>query len=341
MAVWQNSENSPEWDNFLLSQNITFLQSSCFGKFHKALGNKTWYLVGEESGRIVGTALIVKQQSRLGSFLYCPGGPVLTSWVKELTAFLEKLVAIGKEEAVDFIRLDPRVLTEEQIKMLEKLHFKKASYFTQPQSSQIIDLNKSFEEIRSGFSDSTRHNISWVERKGLEVKISSDPDQIDLFSKLLKETSERQKFHLHRQENYYKQQYQTFLEKGLAKLFLTYEPKELGTDVLAASIVVNFGDTVTYLHAASSSKNPKLRAPYLMQWKIIENAKLSGFTNYDFWGVSSTDDPKDPWAGVSAFKSSFGGEKVSYSPPYDLILSPKYYLIATSEKLRKLIRKIS
>ena len=76
-----------------------------------------------------------------------------------------------------------------------------------------------------------------------------------------------------------------------------------------------------------------------MQWKIIEDAKNSGYEKYDFWGVAATDNPNDPWAGVTSFKKSFGGKKVCYEPAYDLIVSKRYYLDVLLEKARLLLRK--
>lgn len=336
-----NDQDEARWDEFLLSnQRNNFLQSYQYGEFYKSLGQKIWRLSLEDGEKIVGTALIVQLQTKFGSFLYCPSGPVLVDLKNSLPLFLDAFRKIARDAKVDFIRLDPRILNDDEGQLFSQSGLKEARYFTQPECTQILSLEDSLEIIRSNFGESTRYNIGWVERKGVKVKISQIPDEIDIFVDLLKETSRRQHFRLHGKEDYYKKQYLALREKNLAKLFLAYEPEKDGNEVLAAAIVVNCGDTVTYLHSASSSKNPKLRAPYLMQWKIIEDAKISGFKKYDFWGVSPNDDPKDPWRGVTDFKKSFGGEKVCYHKPYDLVLSPKYQLTTILDEVRHSLRKL-
>ncbi len=329
-----------QWDKFLTANSkSTFLQSYQYGEFHKNLGQKVWRLGLSKGGEFNGVCLLVKPSTKLGSFIYCPSGPVLADWEAGFETLLEKATEIGKREKVGFIRFDPRILSDNQEKSLLEKGLRKTSNYTQPQCTQILDLTKSLDEIRKNFSDSTRYNIGWVERKGVKVNISQNPSEIDIFVDLLKETAQRQHFRLHAKKDYYKKQFLVLREKGMAKLFLAYEPEKDGQDVLAAAIVINFGDTVTYLHAASSNKNPKLRAPYLMQWKIIEDAKNSGFKHYDFWGVAKDDSPLDPWAGVTEFKSSFGGEKVCYQKPFDLVLTKDYYLETLLEKARIVIRK--
>jgi lipid II:glycine glycyltransferase (peptidoglycan interpeptide bridge formation enzyme) len=215
----------------------------------------------------------------------------------------------------------------------------KANNFTQPECTLTLDLSKSLEELKKDFSESTRYNIGWVERKGVKVESRRNTTDIEIFLRLLEQTSTRQGFKLNAEEDYYKKQYKVFEQAGMAKLYLAYEPQSDGGEVLASAIVVKFGRTVTYLHAASSPRNPKLRAPYLMQWKIIVDAKDSGAEVYDFWGVSPSDDPKDSWAGVTAFKKGFGGTRVCYSLPYDLVLNKKYFLDVILEKMRLITRK--
>lgn len=336
-----SDQDEAKWDEFIINQpKGSFLQSYQYGQFYNNLGQKIWRLSLIDSEKIVGTALIVKLQTKFGSFLYCPAGPILTDLKNSFSLFLDELTKIAKDEKVDFVRLDPRILTADEREFFEQSGFKEARYFTQPECTQILSLEDSLGTIRSNFSESTRYNIGWVERKGVRVKISDQEADIDIFVSLLQQTAERQNFRLHYHKDYYKKQYLALRDKNLAKLFLAYEPEKDDSEVLAAAVVVNYGDTATYLHSASSSKNPKLRAPYLMQWKIIEDAKLNGFRKYDFWGVSPNDDPKDPWRGVTDFKKSFGGEKVCYHKPYDLVLSPKYQLTTFLDKVRAGLRKL-
>jgi len=338
-------ENIPEadWELFLnKNPRASFLQSYAYGDFYTKLNQKIWRLGLITDKGLSGICLLIKQESKLGSFIYAPGGPVCNNFESDIKFFVEKFSEIGKAEKVSFVRFDSRTLTETEESILLKNNLVQAKYYTQPQCSQILDLTKSLDEIKKNFSDSTRYNVGWVERKGVRVKESQNPSDIDIFVQLLKETAQRQHFRLHAKVDYYKNQYQALKERNLAKLYLAYGPESEGQTVLAAAVVINYGKVATYLHSASSNKNPKLRAPYLMQWKIIEDAKNSGFELYDFWGVAKDNNPKDPWFGVTEFKRGFGGEKVCYKKPFDLILAKDYYwanIIETSRlTLRRLMR---
>lgn len=338
---WEDFDNQEKWDE-PLSRHLfgNFLQSFEFGEFHKKVGNRVWRLGLKTNGLANSFFQIIELKTRFGKLFYVPGGPLLADWGRDIEGLVKKLQQLAIEENVSFIRLDPRIIDEKQQALLTDLGFRQAPVYTQPQASLLLDLTKSLEELRSNLSDSTRYNVGWVERKGVRVKISEDESDIALFNKLLTETASRHNFNLYRNKDYYKEQYLAFNDSNKAKLFLTYEPSELGSDCLAAAVVIYFGDTATYLHAASSSKNPKLRAPYLMQWKIIEDAKNTGYKKYDFWGVAKDNNPKDPWAGVTEFKRSFGGEKIYYQKPYDLLIKKSYYLESLLERTRVFSRKL-
>ncbi len=335
---WQEFSDQTAWNTFVTGHpNSSFLQSFEFGQFNAALGRKAWFLA-EKKASPTGLCLLVKQETKLGSFLYSPGGPLVSSedsWNSLITIVTQ----LASEEKVNFVRFDPRQVEPTLASKLQDLGLKEIKNFTQPECSQVLDLTVSLDEIRHGFSESTRYNIGWVARQGVKVKVSDKPEDIEIFENLLAQTSARQGFRLNNQPDYYRKQFAVFSRSGLAKLYLTYEPEEDGNDVLAAAIVINFGEVTTYLHAASSSKNPKLRAPYLMQWQIIEDAKTSGAKTYDFWGIAASDSKKDPWAGVTQFKSGFGGKKVYYQGPYDLALNRAYYLDKVLEKARLLVRR--
>lgn len=340
-VAWEKIENEQLWNKSLESVNeASFLQSFEFGEFHQKIGNKVFRLGIKNKGKISSFCQIIKQKTRLGDFFYIPGGPIFNNIGIDLRGLIAFICDLAKSEKVDFIRFDPRILSEKNQAVLVDFGFKTAPVFTQPACSLTIDLTNSIEELRSSLSDSTRYNIGWVERKGVRVEISQDRTDIALFNKLLSETASRHKFNLYRNKDYYQEQYFTFKNSSSAKLFLAYEPEEFGNDCLASAIVIYFGNTATYLHAASSSKLPRLRAPYLMQWKIIEDAKKSGFKKYDFWGVACDENPQDPWAGVTLFKQSFGGSKICYQKPYDKVISNKYYLDIILEKTRNVLKNV-
>jgi lipid II:glycine glycyltransferase (peptidoglycan interpeptide bridge formation enzyme) len=102
------------------------------------------------------------------------------------------------------------------------------------------------------------------------------------------------------------------------KLFIAeYEDR-----IIAANIVMFFGNRAVYLHGASSNECRNLMAPYLLQWEQIKEAKKQGCEIYDFWGI---DEKK--WPGVTRFKKGFGGEEIDYSGTFDFIFDKTWYEI--------------
>lgn len=325
-------------EKFLLDiKHTPFLQSSGWGAFQRKVGNESYHFSILEGKNFLGVATAYKIKAKFNSFLYVPWGPVVNKWEKEpIENFLEKLKDIAQKDNLDFIRLEPRVIEDSGIKILSQFGFKQVKSFTQPECTSIIDLSKEEEELLSSMSGSTRYNVRNVERKGVIVRKGEGSD-VTVFEKLLKETANRHKFSTDIHSDYYKIQYEVLRNKDMIDIFVA----ELENKPLATSLVIFYGDTATYLHAASSGFNPKLRASYLLVWKSILEAKARGYKYFDFWGVA----PKDvssthPWRGVTNFKMSFGGERVCYAPIFDLPTSSKYLLSKFIDITRNPVKKI-
>ena len=131
------------------------------------------------------------------------------------------------------------------------------------------------------------------------------------------------------------------MQTGFAELALA----EYAGEVLAAHIVISFGETATYVHGASSSKSREVMAPHLLQWKTIKRAQEKGFKKYDFFGVaphsakaSRGTDASHPWAGITRFKLGFGGRREDYIGAYDLVLHDgMYHIFNAARRLRHLL----
>ena len=330
--------NKEEQDKILTSTSHSpFLQSHAWGEFQEKIGRKTHIFGVFSKEKPVGVVSAFQVQARFNSYLYVPWGPVLNKWEKGMVEELSvNFRSIAKNEKLDFIRLEPRVMGESEAATLEKIGFKKTRSFTQPECTAILDLSKSEEELLSSMSPSTRYNVHNVERKGVKVR-QGDGQDIEVFEKLLTQTAERHKFTVDIHPGYYKKQYETLKEENMMGIFVAEFEKE----PLAAALVTFFGDTATYLYAASSRSQPKLRAPYLLIWKSIKESKKRGYKYFDFWGIAPKDaSPSHSWAGVTNFKMSFGGERVCYAPVFDLPTSNKYLLSKFIEISRRPVRKI-
>lgn len=338
MSLQVEEEKSREKEKFLLNVSHTpFLQSSAWSAFQRKLGNKAYSFDIFDGKEYLGVATAYKIKARFNSFLYVPWGPMLKNWEKTaVEIFLEKLKDIAQKENLDFIRLEPRVIDDSGVKIFKQAGFKQNKSFTQPECTSIVDLSKSEEELLSSMSSSTRYNVRNVERGGVSVREGSSND-VKVFEELLEETAERHKFSTDIHPDYYKFQYEILKNKGMMDIFVA----EFEGRSLATSLVIFYGDTTTYLHAASSRIQPKLRASYLLVWRSILEAKNRGYKYFDFWGVAPENaNPSHSWSGVTSFKMSFGGERVCYAPVFDLPTSNKYLLSKFIEFSRKPIKRI-
>lgn len=292
------------WDEFVVGQKpVQFLQSWQWGQFQQNLGRQIFRLKGEW-----GQALIVKYHLPLGkSYLYCPRGPVLRNWDdKRMVLFLAEVKNLAKKEESIFLRFEPPIL-DSRFRILDS----RRAADVQPSKTLILDLSKSEEELLAAMHYKTRYNIRLAQKH--EVKIFQDNNQVENFLNLLHQTIKRDKFRAY-PDRYYHQLLN--LNPEFVKLYLARFKEK----ILTANIIIFFGDTVTYVHGASSDEYKNLMAPHLLHWEIICLAKKLGYQFYDFWGIN-----EKKWPGVTRFKKSFGGQIVEYPGAFDLVLDKFWY----------------
>ena len=309
------------------------------------------YQISNIKFNLLAVALIVKQDLPFGrSYFYCPRGPVIKisnikyQESKILEILFGEIKKIGKKEKSLFLRIDPPIgcNRREQACLFSTIRIKKSPNEIQPRNTLILDITKSEEELLKEMKQKTRYNIRLAERKG--VKIINTKYQIPNtkyfkeFWELVKETSQRDKFSSHNKNYYWKileigtqdtrsnNQKNTNNQAAKNKKYLQVKLylAEYDHKIIAANIVLYFGDMAVYLHGASSNEYRNVMAPYFLQWRQIMDAKKAGCKRYDFWGVSSdTECPRwghsVSWGGITKFKKGFGGYEKNYIGAYDLI----------------------
>ncbi|MFA6973267.1 MAG: peptidoglycan bridge formation glycyltransferase FemA/FemB family protein [Parcubacteria group bacterium] len=345
-----------------------FLQSEQWRKFQEATGKKTFNVSGENFW-----ANIVEHRLPLvGKYLYIPRGPIchpertlseqseskgeskdliqVDSSVAsrgETSLGMTKLVDLAKQEKAGWIRFDANdSLTLDIIR--ENWRVVKAPHDMQPKEVFVIDINKNEEDLLSGMKSKTRYNIKLAEKKGVSVRaITKIQDTItkqktnsniqntnyfNEFLRLVKVTAKRDGITPH-PDSHYQKMFTTIPDKNLKLYVAEYENK-----IIAANLVVFYGDTATYLHGASDNENRNVMAPFLLQWRQIQDAKKSGCTRYDFGGVSTIGN-KD-WAGITKFKTGFSPntQPLEFPGSFDIVLSPmKYNAYRIIQKLKSLL----
>lgn len=269
---------------------MSFLQSPEWEQLQNLLGRKTWRIDG---------ALAVRHDLPGGfNYLYSPRPHVVTSnclLVAGKTARLERSL---------FLKIDP----QQEIRS-SKPEIRNSNGI-QPRRTAILDLQKPEEELLAAMHEKTRYNIRLAERRGVEAKNFQFPNpNFQSFWGLLRETAERDRFHMH-EKSYYEKLLAVRSENFSNELFFAeYEGK-----ILAAAMVNFYKNTATYLHGASSREYRDIMAPHLLHWRIIQEAKRRGVGFYDLWGID-----EKRWPGLTRFKTGFGGEIIEYPPSVDVV----------------------
>jgi lipid II:glycine glycyltransferase (peptidoglycan interpeptide bridge formation enzyme) len=211
----------------------------------------------------------------------------------------------------------------------------------------------------------TRNLIRRAERDGVTVEASRDPNrEIEHFIALHEETRQRHGFTPYT-NTFFRSQVRRFAERGECTLYLA----RFQGEVAAASIHTHaFGET-SYHHGASTHRLSKIPASYLLQWTAIRDALKRGDHVYNFWGIAPMQQEssegaglagpapgghnigkgwsvegkplglpstnRHPFAGVTLFKTGFGGSLLPLTHCMDFPLSARYYLTRAFELVRK------
>jgi len=298
----ENQKN--QWNQFIIQNKGSFLQSYQWGEFQELLNRKIWRI--EIQGL---KGLIIKHDLPLGkNYLYCPRGPVVQGG--DIDIFLKEVKEIAQQEKSIFFKIEPETDLN-----LTDFGFKKSLKEIQPSKTIILNINQPEEELLKQMHHKTRYNIRLAERKGVTVQEIDlkDKESINIFIDLLEQTAQRDKFHIHSKEHY-----QKMLGISGIKLFLAkYQDK-----IIAGILNSFFNQTVIYTHGASDYNYRKLMAPYLLQWQAIIQAKEQGLKYYDFGGIN-----QEKWPGVTRFKKGFNDQETHYPGAFDLVLNKFWYFI--------------
>ncbi len=319
-----------EWNAFFSSAAPqTFLQSWEWGVFQESLGEQVFHVGIYGDDTLVGIALFILVRARRGTFLLCPHGPILPAQHEAFEMLLDEAKRIAKNECCQWIRVCPLAEdTREARDVLKASGFRRAPIHMHPELSWLLDLSSSEEELLSHMRKTTRYSIKKAVKDGVVVLQSSTMEDVEKFYQVYQETVDRQHF-VAFSKKYLAQELAAF-GGGAVFFFAVHNGR-----ILATALIVFAGRTAFYHHGASSQKDTKIPAAYLLQWEAIREAKRRGCTTYNFWGIAPEGKPKHPWAGLSLFKKGFGGFSEQYVPAHDYALSWRYWLNYVIEYIRR------
>lgn len=309
-----------------------FLQAPVWQKTNELIGHKV--IVDKLDGKN-DTYMIVKNAKR-GRYLEIPGGPVL-EWKKdEKTAkAIQKMLQIAKQHRCAFVRVRPQLLdTSENRDILKSLGAKLSPMHLAAEHTVILDLEKSEEELLAAMRRQTRYEVRRAMKLGIEVESGNSEDLFREFHQVQKDTATRQHFVPPDLKTLLAER-EAFAKNAkiyVAKIADEHQP-------IAYGLILIDGEEAEYYEAASTDLNRKLPGAYALQWQVIRDLKKAGIKRYNLWGIAPPGQPNHRYAGVTTFKTGFGGEIVAFVPAHDFIVSKiKYapdYLIETLRKKRR------
>ncbi|NTW26744.1 MAG: aminoacyltransferase [Candidatus Moranbacteria bacterium] len=329
---------------------MDFLQSEAWRKFQEAAGRKTSHLEGDGFS----VSIIEHQLPIVGKYLYVPKGPVASLEGEEfpisnnqfpiksqfpisndqIKCGMRKLIDLAKKENAGWIRIEPAdKKTLESIKENISEKVIKAPHDMQPRELFVLDIARSPEQLLTEMKTKTRYNIGIAMKKGVTIDHSQTEAgkknkelYLHAFLRLTKEMAERHGIAAHSEE-YYQKMVESLPDEMLRIYVAKFEDK-----IIAANLVLFYGDTAVYLHGASGSLHRNLMAPFSLQWQAILDAKELGYAKYDFGGVRIQDTKykiqnTNKWEGITTFKTGFSPrtKPVVFPGSYDIIINPRKY----------------
>lgn len=310
---------------------VNFLQSDAWKKTNELIGHK---VITEKIGKDGYVQMIIKKAKR-GRYMEIPGGPLI-NWKseKQVEQAKEIIVKTAKENRCVFVRLRPMLMANSlNLNILKRFGARKSPMHLAAEHTVILDLTKSEETILAEMRRQTRYEVRRADKLGIKVEKGNSKELFEEFHQIQKATALRQHF--------VPPDLKTLMaeREAFGKNATIYVAKTPEGEPIAYGLILVDGEEGDYYEAASTDLNRKLPGAYALQWQVIKDLKKKGIKRYNLWGIAPPNQPHHRYAGVTTFKTGFGGEIVTYVPAHDLVINRiKYapdFLIETIRKKRR------
>ncbi len=318
-----------EWQSFLAKHpESNFLQSPSWAETNKLIGHKIVVKVFEKNT----VCLMIIKDARRGRFLEIPGGPLIDWSNKKLVQeIFTEIKKIAKENHCVFVRFRPQLPdTQKNRDILKNINAKPALMHLHAQNTVILDLTVSEDELLAKMRRQTRYEVRRSEKMGIVVEENNSDTMLTKFHAVQTSTAERQHFIPPTKK--------TLIAEKTAfgddfKLYIAKTPEN---KPIAYGLILKDVHEAAYFEAASTELNHKFPGAYALLWKAIREAKQSGCKRFNLWGIAPPNSPNHRYAGVTTFKTGFGGEVVNFIPAHDIVINrPKYLFNTIIETVRK------
>lgn len=344
MIIRQVMPNEKDQYNALVSHPV---QSWEWGEFRENLGGE-FVRLGKFEGREMKSAIMATLHTIPRKIPLIGGYKVMN--VPRCMAvdadMIEGLKKTAREHQVIFVKIEPNVY-----KVISKEEEKVDSYewgWPADQNlvcgensfakySSLINLKLSDQELLANMKQKTRYNLRLAEKKEVVVKENNSDEAFEVYLKLTKETTQRQKFYAHT-EKYHRLMWHHLHKAGIARMLTAvYKNKIISTWVLFV-----WGKKLYYPYGASSREYQDVMANNLMMWSAIQYGKALKLDEFDLWGTLGPEAKEDnPWFGFHKFKTGFGPIDIEFVETKDLVIDKnRYKLFGFMNKTRKKLLKV-
>jgi peptidoglycan biosynthesis/recognition FemAB-like protein len=312
-----------EWDFALQRMGGHFLQSTPWQRVQAALGHDVIWSRDEQwmwAGAI--------RSGRFPRYVYLPHGPTAVS-AATMTSALEDARTAARERSLDFVRAEPAgAFATEALNATGA----QPSRAIQPHWTWVLDLTPDEAALRKGLSGGHRGAINAAPRRGLTIRSSTNPADIEVIVRLQETTTAAGRYG-GQGAAYHRIVAATLMPEGAAVLYIA----EAESEAVAAALCFDFASTRYYAHAVSNpDSGRRLQAAAPLVWRMILDARENGARRFDFWGITPGGTPGHPWEGFSQFKRSFGGQAVERAGTWDLGVRPlRHRLYRVAARLRR------
>jgi lipid II:glycine glycyltransferase (peptidoglycan interpeptide bridge formation enzyme) len=344
-----------------------FLQSWAMGEVYRKIGQEPVRLILKDGQKTVGICFGHVVSARRGRHLSIPYGPIIAkqnvgkSLQEIFTMLIDALRKTALQHRCAFLRISTFWPQNDNLTTLLKnagatpspLHLLAEHLWYLPLRTpdpwlnplpQIAPLSTACtpENLFANFRSTTRNLIRRAEKEGVTIERSKNPESdLQFFLALHEETRKRHGFTPYT-DTFFRAQMCEFSLASNASLYLARYQGE----VIASSMHMHMGGETSYHHGASTHRFSKIPASYLLQWTAIQDALKRGDHVYNFWGIAPQNHPNTPhqrityskhhpFAGVTLFKTGFGGSLLTLTHCQDIPLSPLYHVTRSIEVLRR------
>ncbi|MCR6712224.1 MAG: peptidoglycan bridge formation glycyltransferase FemA/FemB family protein [Demequina sp.] len=285
---------------------VPILQSPAWAAVQRALGRTVYERSGDGW-----QYLAVVERGRLGSRLYTPLGPAVSS-LGALADAVADLRALAADAGVDFVRIEPTAPVTAGD--MPGLGARLASRTVQPDCTVLNDVTLSEDDIVAAFGSSARRNWRNGLKKGLEVEHTTDPAAIEILLSHLNEVAARTGMKPH-SDDYLRTVSRVLLEEGAAGFIIVrHEGEPVGS-----LLYYQGNEQMMFAHSASLTSARALNPTYTLASEALLLAHRLGDKWFDFCGAAPEGAPEThPWFGFTDFKLRFGGERVERAGTWEI-----------------------